>query len=96
MQYKAICVHLEYGTIITSEVTNAFKELVKLYLKNGTRPAKLFDHPFECPLNIEVKEPKGAYLAMWRSNIRPYYRLAKPLDCEEFTLQLDCIDYGEI
>lgn len=79
----------EYGTIITSEVMNAFKELVKLYLKDGTRPAKLFDHPFECPLNIEVKHPKGAYIAMCSDNIRPFYR-----DCEEFTL--DCIDYGEL
>lgn len=33
---------------------------------------------------------------MWKSNIRPYYSLAKPLDCEEFTLPLDCIDYGEL
>lgn len=96
MKHKAICVHLEYGTIITSEVMNAFKELVKLYLKNATSSAKLFDHPFECPLNIEVKHPKGAYLAMWSYNIRPCYSIVKPSDCEEFTLQLDCLDYGEL
>lgn len=96
MKHKGICVHLEYGIIITSEVMNAFKELVKLYLKDGTRPVKLFDHPFECPLNIEVKHPKGAYLAMLSDNIRPFYRLVKPSDCEEFTLQLDCIYYGEL
>lgn len=82
MQHTAICVHLEYGTIIT----NAFKELVKLYLRYGTRPSKLFDHPYECPLNLEVKDPKGAYLAMCSVN------LAKPSDC----LPLDCIDYGEL
>lgn len=96
MQYKAICVHLEYGTIINSEVMNAFKELAKLYLRHGTRPSKLFDHPYKCHLNLEVKDPKGAYLAMWSVNARPYYRLDKPSDCEEFTLPLDCIDYGEL
>lgn len=54
MKHKGICVHLEYGTIITSEVMNAFKELVKLYLKCGTKPTKLFDKPFECTLNIHI------------------------------------------